>query len=238
MSPDSSQPRSPADAAPAPADTGKPAAAAAVPAEPRRPRPSAAPGRARGCAGRHAAAACRPAGRGAAPGRRGSAAGCRGGARARRQAGCAASSPSAAPCCVLFILWEIFTYFVAYTDDAYVRSDLVAVAPEVTGPIIAVHVVDNQTVKKGDKLLHDRSGAVPARRQPAPGADRRGRRRCSRWRRSSSPRAQGGPRRRRPRRTPMPSSSRRAMPSWRRATTRRAPSSTATTTSCAAPRPR
>jgi multidrug efflux system membrane fusion protein len=54
---------------------------------------------------------------------------------------------------LLFILWETFTFFVAYTDDAYVRSDLVAVAPEVTGRIITVHVVDNQTVKKGDKLI-------------------------------------------------------------------------------------
>jgi len=53
----------------------------------------------------------------------------------------------------LFIAWETITYFVAYTDDAYVRSDLVAVAPEITGPIIAVHVVDNQTVKKGDPLV-------------------------------------------------------------------------------------
>ncbi len=33
------------------------------------------------------------------------------------------------------------------------RSDLVALAPEITGRIIAVHVVDNQTVKKGDKLV-------------------------------------------------------------------------------------
>lgn len=53
----------------------------------------------------------------------------------------------------LFVLWEVTTYFVAYTDDAYVRSDLVAVAPEITGPIIAVHVVDNQEIKKGDKLV-------------------------------------------------------------------------------------
>jgi multidrug efflux system membrane fusion protein len=53
----------------------------------------------------------------------------------------------------LFVLWEAFTYFVAYTDDAYVRSDLVAVAPEITGPIVAVHVVDNQTIKRGDKLV-------------------------------------------------------------------------------------
>jgi multidrug efflux system membrane fusion protein len=53
----------------------------------------------------------------------------------------------------LFVLWEVTTYFVAYTDDAYVRSDLVAVAPEITGPIIAVHVVDNQEIKKGDRLV-------------------------------------------------------------------------------------
>src|SRR5262245_42379928 len=51
----------------------------------------------------------------------------------------------------LFIAWETFTYFIAYTDDAYVRSDLVAVAPEITGPIIAIHIVDNQPIKKGDK---------------------------------------------------------------------------------------
>ena len=54
---------------------------------------------------------------------------------------------------VLFLLYEVFTYFVAYTDDAYVQSDLVAVAPEITGRIIKVHVVDNQVVKKGDKLI-------------------------------------------------------------------------------------
>src|SRR5215475_3472482 len=53
----------------------------------------------------------------------------------------------------LFIAWEVITYFVAYTDDAYVRSDLVAVAPEITGPIISVHVHDNQPVKRGDPLF-------------------------------------------------------------------------------------
>ena len=53
----------------------------------------------------------------------------------------------------LFVAYQIVVYFVAYTDDAYVRSDLVAVASEVTGPIVKVHVVDNQDVKKGDKLF-------------------------------------------------------------------------------------
>ena len=53
---------------------------------------------------------------------------------------------------ILFVGWEVLTYYVAYTDDAYVRSDLVGVAPEVTGPIISLYVVDNQQIKKGDRL--------------------------------------------------------------------------------------
>ena len=53
----------------------------------------------------------------------------------------------------LFVAYQIIVYFVAYTDDAYVRSDLVAIASEVTGPVLKVHVVDNQDVKKGDKLF-------------------------------------------------------------------------------------
>jgi len=53
---------------------------------------------------------------------------------------------------MLLLVWEVGTYYLAYTDDAYVRSDLIGVAPEVTGPIISLHVVDNQQIKKGDKL--------------------------------------------------------------------------------------
>src|SRR5262249_13842238 len=53
---------------------------------------------------------------------------------------------------VLFVAWEVLTYYVAYTDDAYVRSDLIGVAPEVTGPITGLYVVDNQAIKKGDKI--------------------------------------------------------------------------------------
>jgi multidrug efflux system membrane fusion protein len=52
-----------------------------------------------------------------------------------------------------FIAYEVATYVVAYTDDCYVRSDLVAVAPEVTGRIIAVHVEDNAVVREGDPLV-------------------------------------------------------------------------------------
>jgi len=54
---------------------------------------------------------------------------------------------------VLFVSWETLTSLVAYTDDAYVRSDLVAIAPQVTGPIVTVAVSDNQNVHRGDLLV-------------------------------------------------------------------------------------
>jgi membrane fusion protein, multidrug efflux system len=44
------------------------------------------------------------------------------------------------------------SYVFAYTDDAYVTSDLVGIAPQITGRIIAVPIVDNQTVAKGTLL--------------------------------------------------------------------------------------
>jgi multidrug efflux system membrane fusion protein len=52
----------------------------------------------------------------------------------------------------LFVLYEIATSFIAYTANAYVQSDLVAVAPQVSGRIIAVSIGDNQTVAQGDLL--------------------------------------------------------------------------------------
>ncbi len=48
--------------------------------------------------------------------------------------------------------WEGLTWLVAFTDDAYVRSDLVAVAPQVEGIVVALYVTDNQTVRRGDLL--------------------------------------------------------------------------------------
>jgi membrane fusion protein, multidrug efflux system len=41
------------------------------------------------------------------------------------------------------------SYVFAYTDDAYVTSDLVGVAPWITGRIVAVPISDNQSVTKG-----------------------------------------------------------------------------------------
>jgi multidrug efflux system membrane fusion protein len=48
--------------------------------------------------------------------------------------------------------WELVTSFVAYTSDAYVRSDLISIAPEVTGRIVSVTVHDDQRVATGDLL--------------------------------------------------------------------------------------
>jgi membrane fusion protein, multidrug efflux system len=54
---------------------------------------------------------------------------------------------------LLFAGWQVLTSIVAYTNDAYVRSDLVAFSPQVTGHVAAVHVQDNQQVHRGDLLV-------------------------------------------------------------------------------------
>jgi membrane fusion protein, multidrug efflux system len=54
---------------------------------------------------------------------------------------------------LVFVAWQVLTSFVAYTDDAYVRSDLVAMAPQVTGHVVTVAVTDNQRVHRGDLLI-------------------------------------------------------------------------------------
>jgi multidrug efflux system membrane fusion protein len=48
----------------------------------------------------------------------------------------------------LFLYWAS-GYVFAYTDDAYVTSDFVNVAPYVSGRIVSVNIVDNQAVTKG-----------------------------------------------------------------------------------------
>jgi multidrug efflux system membrane fusion protein len=50
------------------------------------------------------------------------------------------------------VLYWASGYFLAYTDDAYVTSDFIDVAPYISGRILSVNVVDNQTVKKGELL--------------------------------------------------------------------------------------
>jgi multidrug efflux system membrane fusion protein len=44
-------------------------------------------------------------------------------------------------------------HVVLYTDDAYVQSDFVPIAPEVDGMVQSLAVTDNQSVRIGDRLL-------------------------------------------------------------------------------------
>ena len=51
------------------------------------------------------------------------------------------------------VYWYNTGRFLQSTDDAYVRADMSAITPRVGGEILAVHVVDNQVVRKGDVLV-------------------------------------------------------------------------------------
>jgi membrane fusion protein, multidrug efflux system len=44
-------------------------------------------------------------------------------------------------------------YVYPRTDDAYVRANLVGIAPHVSGPIVGLPIVDNQHVRKGEMLF-------------------------------------------------------------------------------------
>jgi membrane fusion protein, multidrug efflux system len=52
---------------------------------------------------------------------------------------------------VLGLYWAS-GYVLAYTDDAYVTSDLVSLAPYISGRIVSLNIVDNQAVTKGAVL--------------------------------------------------------------------------------------
>lgn len=57
---------------------------------------------------------------------------------------------------VVAALWALYTLslqFVAYTSDAFVATDVLQVAPQVGGRIAALHVADNQFVRKGELLI-------------------------------------------------------------------------------------
>src|SRR5262249_6042167 len=55
------------------------------------------------------------------------------------------------------LLASALTWWLTYahprTDDAAVRANVVGIAPHVSGPIVELHVVDNQRVKAGDLLF-------------------------------------------------------------------------------------
>ena len=50
------------------------------------------------------------------------------------------------------VIYFGFGWFVAYTEDAHIQSDLVAVAPEVAGVVQSVVVHDDQRVSAGDLI--------------------------------------------------------------------------------------
>lgn len=70
------------------------------------------------------------------------------GVRWWRRRGAIVSILLAAAVCAYYVIGSL----VAYTGDAYMRSDLVAVAPEVTGIVQSIPIRDNQAVRAGDLL--------------------------------------------------------------------------------------
>ncbi len=54
---------------------------------------------------------------------------------------------------LIYAVYEVSTYFLVYTDDAYVAADVVIVAPEVSGRLQALNVARDQPVKEGEVLF-------------------------------------------------------------------------------------
>lgn len=54
-----------------------------------------------------------------------------------------------------FVLWKLVAYymFAPWTRDGHVRADVIQVAPDISGLISSVDVVDNQQVKQGQVLF-------------------------------------------------------------------------------------
>ncbi|NMM03643.1 efflux RND transporter periplasmic adaptor subunit [Paraburkholderia sp. RP-4-7] len=54
-----------------------------------------------------------------------------------------------------FVLWKLVDYymFAPWTRDGHVRADVIQVAPDISGLISSVEVVDNQQVKQGQVLF-------------------------------------------------------------------------------------
>lgn len=51
------------------------------------------------------------------------------------------------------LIISINSVFYKSTDDAFVEGHIISVAPRVSGPVIKLHIDDNQEVKKGDLLI-------------------------------------------------------------------------------------
>jgi membrane fusion protein (multidrug efflux system) len=52
-----------------------------------------------------------------------------------------------------FLGYRYFAFYNTRTDDAYISANVINMAPLVAGPISQIYVQENQTVKRGDKLI-------------------------------------------------------------------------------------
>jgi len=58
-------------------------------------------------------------------------------------------------CAAALVAWQLWVYYMddPWTRDGTVRADTVALAPDVSGPVVQVFVQDNQTVTAGEPLF-------------------------------------------------------------------------------------
>ena len=54
---------------------------------------------------------------------------------------------------MLFTVYELVSGVLVYSRDAYITTDVIGVAPQVSGPLSTLAVKDNQVVQQGDLLI-------------------------------------------------------------------------------------
>ena len=54
---------------------------------------------------------------------------------------------------ILYFGYELLSQVLVYSRDAYITTDVIAVAPQVSGPLAILAVNDNQVIHEGDLLL-------------------------------------------------------------------------------------
>jgi multidrug efflux system membrane fusion protein len=54
---------------------------------------------------------------------------------------------------ILFTVYELVSGVLVYSRDAYITTDVIGVAPQVSGPLSTLAVKDNQVVQQGDLLI-------------------------------------------------------------------------------------
>jgi multidrug efflux pump subunit AcrA (membrane-fusion protein) len=54
---------------------------------------------------------------------------------------------------ILYTVYELLSGVLVYSRDAYITTDVIAVAPEISGPLAVLAVKDNQVIHQGDLLI-------------------------------------------------------------------------------------